>query len=289
MAINSQTLSKERVLIVGCGDIGWRLAQCLSPECYQVLGLRRNSVEDHDFLRYQVCDVTDAAQLSAVLAQQFSIIVVSMTPSERSDVGYQRAYVQTCKNLIHTLKMQLLPPRLVVFISSSAVYGQLDGSWVDEHSMTEPEGFSGRRLLEAEQVILNSGVPSTVLRLSGIYGPGRNRLLEQVRQGCASPSTHFTNRIHADDAARSIAHVIECARQGFPLEPIYLVTDDTPAPMIEVVTWLAGQMHQSHFLSDTAVNERGNKRCSNQRLRDSGFECHYPSYREGYRELLSRV
>jgi len=287
MAMNSQSLSKEQVLIVGCGDIGRRLAECLPREKYAVTGLRRTLTADLPYLHYQACDVTDTSQLASVLKQNFSVIVITMTPSERSDAGYETAYVQTCKNLVEILGAHSLEPRLLVFISSSAVYAQMDGSWVDERSLTEPESFSGKRLLDAEVVIRNSGYQNTILRFSGIYGPNRNRLVEQVRQGVASASTHFTNRIHADDCARSLAHIIELNRSGEKLEAIYLASDSAPTPMVEVIDWLAGQMGVENFLSETAANERGNKRCSNQRLLDSGFVFHYPTYRDGYKKVLA--
>lgn len=287
MAMNSQSLSKEQVLIVGCGDIGRRLALCLPQDTYAVTGLRRHPPEDLPFLRYQACDATNASEFGEVLRQDFAIIIVSMTPSERSDADYQRAYVQTCQNLVDELRTQSLKPRLLIFVSSSAVYGQIDGSWVDESSPTEPEGFSGKRLLEAEAIIQNSGYPNTIVRFSGIYGPNRNRLIEQVRQGKASASHHITNRIHADDCAGSLAHLIELSRNGQNVGSIYLATDSAPAAMIDVVTWLAQQMGIADFLSDEAANERGNKRCSNQRLLDSGFVFRYPGFKEGYTAVLA--
>jgi len=288
MAMNSQPLSKEQVLIVGCGDIGQRLAECLPQDLYEVIGLRRHPPADTPYLHYQICDVTDAEQLAAILPRDFAVIVISMTPSERSDAGYERAYVQTCQNIVKGLRDLALKPRLLVFVSSSAVYAQMDGSWVDEASPTEPENFSGKRLLEAEAIIRNSNFSSTIVRFSGIYGPNRNRLIEQVKQRCASGSPHFTNRIHADDCARVLAHVIELKRQAYELEPVYLASDSAPAPMLEVVSWLAEQMGVKDFLSSQATNERGNKRCSNQCLLNSGFVFRYPSYRDGYAHVLAK-
>lgn len=288
MAINSQTLSKEQVLIVGCGDIGRRLAQCLPAERYAVTGLRRQPSADLPYLHYQACDVTAEGELAQVLRQQdYGVIVVTMTPGERSDAGYERAYVQVCRQLVDGLRTQGCRPRLLVFVSSTAVYSQMDGSWVDELSPTVPEGFSGKRLLEAEQVIQHSGFNNTIVRFSGIYGPNRNRLIAQVRRGEASGSGHYTNRIHADDGARSLAFMIE--RQGMPLAPVYLVSDSAPAPMLEVVTWLAGQLGVDKFLSEAAANERGNKRCSNRLLLEAGFNLQYPDYKAGYSAILAQI
>jgi nucleoside-diphosphate-sugar epimerase len=286
MAMNSQSLSKEGVLIVGCGDIGLRLAKCLPQDIYEITGLRRHPPEDTSFLRYQTCDVTDSDQFARVLKQNFAVIVISMTPSERSDLGYQKAYVQTCQNLLTGLRAFQKSP-LLIFVSSTAVYGQMDGEWVDEDSPTEPEGFSGKRLLEAESIIIGSEFPSTIVRFSGIYGPGRNRLIEQVRQAKASASIHITNRIHADDCARCLAHLIELNRKGTQLQPIFLASDSAPTPMLEVVSWLAEQLGAKDFFSPNATNERGNKRCSNQRLLDSGFAFNYPTFKDGYAQVLA--
>jgi len=285
MTINSP--AQEKLLIIGCGDIGQRLAHQLDPQRYHVTGLRRHPPEDLPCLMYRACDATQAEQLDAVLASEdFDVVVISMTPAERSDVGYELAYVQTCRNLVTGLKCLQQQPRLVIFVSSTAVYSQNDGSWVNEQSPTEPEGFSGKRLLEAEQVIQQSGFAHSNIRFSGIYGPGRNRLIEQVKHGRASASPHYTNRIHADDCAGVLAHLIELQHRE-NLADVYLATDSSPMPMIEVVSWIAGQLGIEHFLSPDAVNERGNKQISNQRLLESGYKLRYADFRSGYMQLLS--
>jgi len=279
--------SQEKLLIIGCGDIGQRLAQQLDPCRYQVTGLRRHPPVDLPYLHYRVCDATEAAQLDTLLGSEaFDIFVISMTPAERSDTGYETAYVQTCRNLVAGLKRHQRQPRLILFVSSTAVYGQNDGSWVDELSPTEPNSFSGKRLLEAEQVIHESGFTHSNIRFSGIYGPGRNRLIEQVKQERASASTDFTNRIHADDCAGVLAHLIELQRTQ-ALASVYLATDSSPTPMIEVVSWIAEQLGVKDFLSPETVNERGNKRIGNQRLLMSGYSLRYPDFRAGYAALIN--
>lgn len=283
--MNEPVLS-EKLLIIGCGDIGQRLAQQLAPRGYDITGLRRRACSDLPYLRYRQCDVTQAGQLAPILAEGFDVIVISMTPAERSDAGYQQAYVQSCQQLVAGLKQQTHTPRLILFVSSTAVYGQNDGSWVDETSPTQPEGFSGQRLLEAEQTLFNSGYNSSILRFSGIYGPGRNRLIEQVINHRASASPHYTNRIHVEDCAGVLAHLIELAKVQ-ALEPVYLATDSSPTPMREVVGWIAQQLDVSDFLAADAVNERGNKRISNQRLLSTGYILRYPDFRLGYRELIA--
>lgn len=280
----------EKLLIIGCGDIGRRLAAQLDPQQYHITGLKRSATPNLPNLQYRQCDVTHPQALVSVVAEGFDVIVISMTPSERSDAGYKSAYVDTCRNLVAALMMAALAtqahqPRLLLFVSSTAVYAQDDGSWVDETSPTEPESFSGKRLLEAEQIIQQSGYGHLIVRFSGIYGPGRNRLIEQVKQARASNSPHYTNRIHADDCAGVLAHLINL-RKNQDLPSTILATDSSPIPMVEVVSWLAEQLSIKDFLAADVVNERGNKRISNQRLLDSGYRFQYPNFKQGYKKLL---
>ncbi|MES2675211.1 MAG: NAD-dependent epimerase/dehydratase family protein [Pseudomonadota bacterium] len=293
MMLNSDNLSKERVLIVGCGDIGARFAS-MAPDLYAITGIRRHPPMNTECLRYQVCDVNDADALGEIINQTaFSIIIITMTPSEPTDSGYERAYVQTCKYLIGSLKKYQREPRLLLFVSSTGVYGQNAGEWVDESSPTEPESFSGKRLLEAEKVILDSGFASSVIRFSGIYGPGRNRLIDQVLEGRAKLSSQITNRIHADDCAAALLHLIELHRQRTQLDPIYLATDNAPVTLSEVITWLAQQLGKSLATSISETDallgntENKNKFCSNQRLLATGFQLRYPTYQEGYAAILA--
>jgi nucleoside-diphosphate-sugar epimerase len=303
--MNSQILSDTKLLIVGCGDIGARLAKIL-PTTFKITGLRRNppnlsptTPEEASRVHYEKCDATDPAQTDSILNNnRFDTIVMTMTPSERSDAGYERAYVQTCKNIVANLNTHAHKPNLLIFVSSTGVYGQNDGSWVNEDSPTQPDTFSGKRLLEAEQIILDSDVNHVIVRFSGIYGPGRNRLIDAIKQGRASDSLHYTNRIHVDDCAGALAHLIVRHKNGATLDDIYIATDSAPSSMREVIAWLSLQM--SHQLSQNiqintkapnstaqvSPQEGSNKRCSNVRLLDSGYSLRYPSYKEGYRKLL---
>lgn len=278
----SQTVKK--VLILGCGDLGGRIATHLGSEAYQVTGLRRTIKPDTPWISYRHCDACNPDALGKVVSEGFDIIVVTMTPSERSDRGYQQAYVKTNEILIESLAKSRQSPELIIFVSSTAVYGQNDGSVVDELSLTAPESFSGKRLLEAENVIRHSGFPHVILRFSGIYGPGRTRLIEQVKQGKASSSGSYTNRIHVEDGAGFIAHLI---RQTAPIEPIYLVTDSAPTPMAEVAHWIAGSLGIQNFYAQDAVNDRGNKRLNNARMLATGYRLRYPDFRAGYGEMLA--
>ena len=277
--------TEEKCLIIGCGDIGQRLAQQITPRGYRVTGLRRSTMADRDYLHYHCGDINNPTDLQELLADDFSIIVISMTPDEYTDAGYQRAYVDSCQNLLRALAQQKRAPRLILFVSSTAVYAQNDGHWVDEHAPCQPTSFSGKRLLEAEDLVRRSGHPFCIVRFSGIYGPGRNRLIEQVIQKRASPSSTYTNRIHVDDCAGFIAHLIERDKHQ-PLENLYIATDCRPTPMIEVVTWIAARLGVDHGTSLSATNQRGNKKLSNRLMRATGYQLQYESFDQGYKGVV---
>jgi nucleoside-diphosphate-sugar epimerase len=179
-------------------------------------------------------------------------------------------------------------PERLLFVSSSSVYGQQEGELVDENSETVASGYSGRLMLEAEQVALNSGIPASIVRLTGIYGPGREWLLTQVRRGyrVAVEPPLYGNRIHADDAAGLMAFLLQAAHQGKPLQDIYIGVDDAPAPLAEVVAWLREYLGVTEWADDASVRRTGSKRCSNARAKALGWTPKYPSYREGYAAIL---
>ena len=280
--------NSEKLLIVGCGDLGRRLAAHLPTPSYAVDGVRRHPPENDPRIHYRAVDTSDRAAMRNVLQDDYDVVVVTMTPSERTDAGYHRAYVQTCEHLIEGLCEHAKTPRLILYVSSTGVYQQNDGEWIDERSVTGSGENSGRvqHLLNAESVIANSGFAHCIVRFSGIYGPGRDRFVERVRRGRATLSGRYTNRIHSEDCAGILAHLIERQRQGKALDTLYLASDCEPAPMAEVVNWLSQQLKvdKARF----APEEGGlGKRCDNRRLLGTGYRFAYPDYRAGYTALLS--
>lgn len=271
-----------RVLIAGAGYVGLALAARLADE-HEVYVLRRTlSTTQVPGTRAVVADLTTPDSLRGL--PRMDAVAITVSADERTPEAYERAYVASVVQLRSQLEVEAFRPNRWIFTSSTAVYGDSEGEFVDEDSSTEPSGFAGRTLLRAEQEVLAAPWTSIVLRLGGIYGPGRTRLLDQVRRGEATaPSVPtYTNRIHRDDAAGALQHLLLLPAPA----PVYLGVDHDPAERGEVLAWLAERLGAPAPRVSSEVTTRGNKRTRNDRLVQSGYVFRYPTYREGYASLI---
>ena len=281
-------MPKASVLIAGCGDIGSRLATRLLDSDWQVYGLRRSI----DRLPAGVIGVAGDLFGAQCPAQwptgQIDYLVYSAAATDHDEAGYQAAYVDGLKHTLNWLEQNGQRPKRLLFVSSSSVFGQKDGEWVDETFPAQASNYSGRIMLDAEQVALNSALAASVVRLTGIYGPGREWMLGQVRKGyrVAVDPPLYGNRIHADDAAGLLAFLLEADREGKTLDDIYIGVDNAPAPLAEVVGWLRERLGVTEWAEETSTRRAGSKRCSNARAKALGWEPRYSSYREGYAAIL---
>ncbi|EPJ92091.1 SDR family oxidoreductase [Pseudomonas psychrophila] len=281
-------MPKASVLIAGCGDIGSRLATRLLDSDWQVYGLRRSI----DRLPAGVIGVAGDLFGAQCPAQwptgQIDYLVYSAAATDHDEAGYQAAYVDGLKHTLNWLEQNGQRPKRLLFVSSSSVFGQKDGEWVDETSPAQASNYSGRIMLDAEQVALNSALAASVVRLTGIYGPGREWMLGQVRKGyrVAVDPPLYGNRIHADDAAGLLAFLLEADREGKTLDDTYIGVDNAPVPLAEVVGWLRERLGVTEWAEETSTRRAGSKRCSNARAKALGWEPRYSSYREGYAAIL---
>jgi len=294
----------KRILIVGCGKIGLRVAKELALE-NQVWGLRKGTPETIQGLELLSADVTNVASLARAfqnIPPGIHYIIYCLTPGERSEQGYRAIYVTGLKNTLEALPDTSSLKR-ILFISSTSVFHQNDSQWLDESSDTLPTSFSGRVLLEAEALLKTFDISSTVIRFSGIYGQSRSRLIQQVKQQEAliSHEIRLTNRIHEDDCVGFILHLIRQDMQSLYIKPLYIATDDEPINLNEVISFIAKRLNvevatpekqkdeqRDELKGEQADNSRrsGNKRLSNKRMLDSGYPLKFPSYKEGYLEML---
>ena len=264
------------VLIAGCGYVGSALADELRRLGHDVTALRRGDGELPEGVLAYRADLSDTSSLDGL--PSFDTVFYLASPDARSSEAYRRCYLEGTRNLIDAL-----PGTPRFFLSTStAVYGQNDGEWVDEGSPAKPADYRGEIMLQAEEAV-RSSLPATVVRFGGIYGPDRTHLIRLVEKGdarCSEPA-RYTNRIHRDDCAGVLAFL----RAMESPEPLYLGVDDAPASDCELNNWLAERLGVSP--PARVRNETGgNKRIRNTRIRSAGYDFRYPTYREGYGPLL---
>ncbi|PCJ35332.1 MAG: NAD(P)-dependent oxidoreductase [Cellvibrionales bacterium] len=277
------------ILIAGCGDVGTRLALRLINDGHEVWGIRRDVSALDAAIRGIVADFSNVGGIPKLPAN-LDYIVYCPAAGCREEAVYRQTYVDGLRNLLRQLRRQSSKVKRIIFTSSTAVYHQVGGEWVDENSATEPTGFSGRILLEAESLLANSGFTYSIVRFAGIYGPGRDHFINQVKRGEVATCTSipcYTNRIHSDDCAGLLRHLIISSSS----ERLYIGVDSDPAPRAEVASWLAAAMNIDKPISGgESSSPRGqNKRCSNTKICEAGYEFLYPSYREGYGCELRRI
>lgn len=274
----------ERVLLIGCGDLGQRVARRFLARGDEVLALRRHPPADGaDGIRWLQGDISRPDTLPA-LPHGVTRLIHLPAPGAREAEAYRAVFIDGLKHVLDALDTSQL--KRIVFISSSAVYGEHEGGWVDEDTPPAPLGVNGRVLLEAEAALAACGLPSTALRLAGLYGPGRLQLIERLRQGEAGAPIrpeHWANRIHIDDAAAAVVHLALLPEAA----PVYIGCDDTPLPLHELYADLARLIGAPAPLVAPAPANVGSKKLSNARLRASGFALQWPDSRLGYAALLA--
>lgn len=268
----------ERVLIAGCGRIGTELGLKLSEYGYNVWGIRRSGQVPTPLHTIQT-DLLKCPKLD----QAFDYVIFTTSADNYTRPAYKAAYLDCLKKLTSQLSAA---PKKFIYTSSTAVYGQHQGEWVDECSITEPAGFAGEYLLEAERFLSEQSFPSTVVRYSGIYGPEYKGLLEQVktRKIQLTSHPHYTNRIHSVDCVR----VLEFILKQKEADSLYLATDCEPVEKNTLIHWLEDKLNlpKTETISQH-LPKRGNKRSSNKKLLNEGFTFQYPTYVEGYETCIT--
>lgn len=293
-----------QVLIAGCGYVGLALARRLTRKGHSIEALRRPGADPAPLLdagaRPLHADLTQPAGAGGdtLPVPRWDAIVFAAAPAESTEAAYRALYVNGLQHLLDRLRQPgSRPPRRLIFTGSTAVYGQTDGSEVDEGSPTEPADFGGRTLLAAESLLREasrSGIPCTVLRVAGIYGPGRHRL-NAFRRGEATlrgDGHRWMNLIHRDDLVGSIERVLEHPTPG----QVYNVSDGAPPTEAAFHQWLTSRLDLPPAPRAPAgapvpgrrQRARTHKRVVNHRLREElGWEPEFPDFRIGYEALLA--
>ncbi|MCR4290697.1 MAG: NAD-dependent epimerase/dehydratase family protein [Candidatus Scalindua sp.] len=272
-----------KILIAGCGDIGTSLGKVLVEKGHYVAGLRRHPPVDNMGIRFVAADLTNPAELAG-LETDYDQVFFLAAPKQHDLSAYRELYDVGLKNLLYRFSHSHHNPHWIS-VSSTSVYGQVDGEWVDEDSLTEPKKYNGQLQLLSEQRVLEESKSNLVVRFAGIYGPGRKRMLRMAVKGdpIQYEPPYYTNRIHKEDCVGVLKFLFEKRLDGTKLHSHYLASDDEPAPMWEVVSWLTKQFKcRQPEIKQVEQDATQNKRCCNKRLKELGYRFQYPTYREGY-------
>ncbi|WP_229007667.1 NAD-dependent epimerase/dehydratase family protein [Methylophilus sp. Leaf408] len=272
-----------RVLQIGCGGLGTLIAQETLAHGHELIIVRRSRQAVPQGAQVLHLDVVKGDALAPIAELQPEILLYCLAPVEGQ--SYQQTYVQGLKNVLaHVSKSAL---RHVFFISSTGIYGEHQGEFVDDSTAVVPADADGQVMLDAERLLYELPCTHSALRVSGIYGSQRLYLLRAVQDQARWPKVaHWTNRIHELDVARAVVHLYEQVANGMVLPAHCIVTDGVPALQHEVLQWMAGKMQLP--LPDTPPLEpQTGKRITNQFLPQSGFKLKFADYRAGYEAILA--
>jgi nucleoside-diphosphate-sugar epimerase len=275
-----------RILIAGCGYVGQVTADLFHAAGWTVEGWTQSAesaakLSTKPYPVYAV-DVADVAQFDARVEVFDAIIHCASSGGGDADT-YRQIYLNGARNLLDRFGGSRM-----LFTSSTSVYAQRDGSWVTEESQTKPTRETGRILLETEELVLAYG--GIVVRLAGIYGPGRSALLSKFLAGeeiIDPQNDRFVNQAHRDDIASALFHLLNRPSQA---REIYNVVDDQPILQSECYRWLAKRLNRPipPIGGSTSAHKRGasNKRVSNVKLRRLGWIPRYPTFAEALEKSI---
>ena len=273
----------QRILIVGMGYVGTELAQLLVASGAEVFGLRRS---DRMLPRgvYPVrADVVSGEGFEHV-PPHVDQVIYAVSPGSRTETAYQAVYVDGLSRILDRL-----PDARLLLVSSTAVYGANSQGTITEETELRPGDGPSEKLVAGELVATRAG-EHVIYRASGIYGPGRTRLLAQLAHQELAPHerTIITNRIHRDDLACCLAFSLE-RRQH---RGIFNATDLEPTSLGTMSDWVRQQTLPpwwTRSADEAPVRARKSRAVSSQKLQALGYRFVYPSFREGYAAILAAM
>lgn len=297
-------------IIFGCGYLGSRVAKLWQAAGDHSVAFTRRNVRNETAIEAGLfavqADVTHPETLTALQ----TLPSLGGTPPESLlyAVGFDRSagpdihsvYAEGLRNVLAALPASVTR---AIYISTTGVYGTAGGGWVNEATPTAPHRDGGKASLSAEEILRAHplGKRSTILRLAGIYGPGRVPYLDKLKanEPIAAPSAGWLNLIHVDDAARIVVGIDRwlTQREASDGPHVFCVSDGVPAVRGEyyaeaarLIGALPPQFTAPPADSPAAARAGADRRVSNAKLRawmaEAGIALQYPSYREGLTQIL---
>lgn len=279
------------VLVAGCGWLGTALARALLLRGDRVTGVRSDPGRAEALRPLGIAplalDLADPAQAAALPADLDAVVACQSSGGE-GEAPYRRAYLDANRTLLAAARER--PVRAIVYTGSTGLFGQRDGSDVDETTPPAPATASGRILAEAEGLLLaaaGEGLPVRILRLTGLYGPGRTWMIDRVARGLFAQGPGddaWMNACHQEDAVAALLAVLDRGRDG----AVYHATDAVPMRRREVVAFVAERLGIPPPRAERSAPADGpNRRIHGERTRaELGLALRWPSLREGLAPLF---
>ena len=286
-------------LIFGCGYLGFRIAKLWRQRNESVLAVTRSSARARELsdegIEPLVGDILSHRSNSEPnwrFPAEVDTVLFAVGYERGSDQTIRDVYVEGLRNVLDALPESV---QRFVYISSTGVYGNVAGDWVNEDTVCQPTREGGKACLAAENLLRSHplGKRSIILRLAGIYGPGRIPRAKDLLAGkpIDAPAAGYLNLIHVDDAAR----IALLAEERAETPSLYVVSDGQAVVRSEYYKWLAQLLKAPppKFVpappdSPAAQRAGSDKRINPARLmRDLHPELLYPSYREGLAAIVA--
>lgn len=276
-----------RVLVAGLGWLGEAVARELAAAGHEVTGVRRKLPDEAGLqaagIRPLACDLADFHAVRRL--PEVDAVVVCTAPQAHGEDAYRAAYLEVNEALLERYGSASLSA--YVYTSSTSVLGQSGGEDVDEDTPVHPVGPTAEILVEAEHRVRGAAaaVPTRIVRLSGLYGPGRMGILDRVRRGQLALGTdelHWMNFCHRDDAVAFVRAALEGGAAG----AVYHGSDAHPAHRRDVVLWIAQRLGIQPSVHHEGSRGPHRRVLSEKSRRALGIELRYPSYREGFEAVL---
>ena len=292
--------------IVGCGDLGQRVAARLADASWRISGLRRDPAALPPGIDGVAVDYGEPASLGALAALAPDYLLLTLKPLGRDAEAYRAGFQEATAAVLRGLGSHR--PRGILMVSSTRVYAEDAGGWVDEDSPLNCDDPAAEAIIRAEcQLLEEAGVPVCIVRSAGLYGGDSPYLLRRVAAGEFSPATplRYTNRIHRDDLAGLLVHLLHQGEAGEAWPPLMNAVDDAPVSRQAVEQWLAQALAPAAASSGAADSRASSasestgesapeavmaakgKRIRNRVLHACGYPLRYPDFRSGYRVALA--
>jgi nucleoside-diphosphate-sugar epimerase len=275
-----------KVLIIGCGQLGFSIVKNADSDVFKLYGFSRSLRKSPASIKMHQVDILKTEAIDVIKLINPEIIIYAVSADTQSIESYQDHYVVGLKKTYEAI-LELDYFKHLFFVSSTRVYGQKTTKILSELDIAEPSDYGGEALMEAETVACQLKDKATILRLSGIYGPNRKRMIQlaQSNPGNWPATNNWSNRIHEEDAARFIVFLMKRIMMKESIEPLYLVTDGVPTKQYDVLTWIRNRLQLTTDTIELPILESG-KQLQSVLLNQTGFVLKYPDFTYGYEAII---